>query len=914
MAPKKKSMEREKQRQTHSPSKNVTINVTVEGDNQSSRPSQKIDDHSRRTMAAPIMRTPVQDQPDEGVKEKLASAIQNLDMANDRATQLGIQLPARLQTIPGNVLDVKNSADIQALTLYVENMTREIGRLIQAKSTASTATTSTTTSTFVPPARTFVPPASTFVPPATSNFYTPYTPSYTPPYIPPPPPYTGYVPPTTAQQGVTGGTAYVPPVTKGAPTSAEAGGMRRKVDYERIGDALRDQTVVRAQLAIQEGDLPVLMRALIEVNQAIDVLNMYMVREQSPAVDKQLFAQVEELQIYVNQLTQVIATKQAEEKAAQSATSSGGGGAGAPPPKGQESTQPPASDLVSKFNKLSLTFQRDVNTTDKEALLMLRSRVADLISQARDENNQTIFQSVVGYDDLIVEKLSMIPDQPPGTTPPTVTPPPDDITLVNRKQQLQGYLAAKPPTTRQRSAVADTIISNEIQQKISLIDAALANPNRTSNNGALDFVSLDNTFGNWAPIRALNILKKGPSNRLDKVELKDAGNSLYNLVVNDVEQMTGPNNDVEVFFTSAGELANPGDIKKTPPPSTEPPSTQPPATSTPVVANEFVPFLQTEKRVLESYLASKPSTSAPRSIQADSVITTRISNKLNLINMAAQKTDLTDDEFDVAMTNIPINIIRSWPVTRALGILRGETLKPGRRDTVELRLAETQAGEPQKYKLFYNQQELRGPNNEEVFFTQDGEIYTEQVTPPPISEATRKKQDLLNQIYTTGNPLITEVARVLKNQIEADDGGGTMLDRANLSFPAAYAAISVGVNDQRQVKTVQLVPMDMTSFGGSSDQAYNLLVDGVLYKEAGSTKMFNKYGEHYSGVDYGGGYIPVINYPYNPNWQTKYAMGKMSIEGAGKTGVSTGGGAFFGGKAKTAEELAQAIFGNPENP
>jgi hypothetical protein len=93
--------------------------------------------------------------------------------------------------------------------------------------------------------------------------------------------------------------------------------------------------------------------------------------------------------------------------------------------------------------------------------------------------------------------------------------------------------------------------------------------------------------------------------------------------------------------------------------------------------------------VLEGYLASRPSTNRPRSIQADSVITTRINNKLNLINMALQKPDLTAEEFDVAMARIPINNIKSWPATRALVILKGEELKPGLYDKVGLQPVDT---------------------------------------------------------------------------------------------------------------------------------------------------------------------------------------------------------------------------------
>jgi len=158
----------------------------------------------------------------------------------------------------------------------------------------------------------------------------------------------------------------------------------------------------------------------------------------------------------------------------------------------------PASDLVSKFNKLSLTFQKDVNTTDKEELLLLRSRVADLITQARDEDNQTIFQKVVGYDDLIVEKLSMIPDQPTApvpkpedefteTTPVTPEPEPAPVTPQptaggrrptdpsqisdTRRGQLLGYRNSLYYTQRQDIDSIVNILNNEIESALNNANA-----------------------------------------------------------------------------------------------------------------------------------------------------------------------------------------------------------------------------------------------------------------------------------------------------------------------------------------------------------------------------------------------------------------------------------------------------------
>ena len=143
----------------------------------------------------------------------------------------------------------------------------------------------------------------------------------------------------------------------------------------------------------------------------------------------------------------------------------------------------------------------------------------------------------------------------------------------------------------------------------------------------------------------------------------------------------------------------------------------------------------------------------------------------------------------------------------------------------------------------------------------------ENVEPPNIIPQVSKSQSL----YTTDNPTTTIVAQVLKAQIEA--GGDTMIDRADGNLPAAYAAIAIGINDQRQIKNVRLVPGSRITLGGNSDQPYELMVDGVRIKG----HLFNRFGEKYSNVDYQGNYAPIVNYPYNPAWEMKSAMGGLEI-------------------------------------
>jgi hypothetical protein len=700
---KKKSMQRgsgNSSTNSHHPKKTVNVSIVVEGDNQSNENSlsQKQDIKYQQPLQTP---TQVGEKPDEGLKEQLARSIKKLDLANDLATQKNVVLPSVLQTIPKSILDVKSSNDIRNLISHIENMVLEINKLL-----ATPQTITSTPSTFTPTPST----PQTFTP-TFSNTPNPFR------YAQQPPGYTPYVPPPSyvAPVGTGPPPAYKPPTpavdTKtnisDIPINPAGGGRRILQDYERQGDVLRDQTIIDVQSAIQRGDLPVLQNAYRELIQAENTLNQYIALEPRADVDQQIRAQIMDLDTYKNQLQTAI-TK-AQQPPAQ------------PPPQVTPIVEP-VSDLVSKFNTLNSTFTNDVNTNDQEKLLILRTRVADLITQARDEDNTTIFQTLVGYDDMILEKLSMIPDQQPATPSP-VEPAPQ------------------------------------------------------------------------------------------------------------------------------------------PPSPVQPPATPPPVE--PTDSNEFVPYLEAEKRILEGYLSSKPSTTRPRSIQADSVITTRINNKINLINTAIQKRDLTDDEFDTAMARIPINNIKSWVPTRALVILKGESLKPGLNDTVELRMVDTPEGVTQLYKLYYNGTELTGLNKTETFFTRDGEVYSKQDITPPASGTNTDRQAKLNGLYTTGNPTTTEVAKVLKSQIENDTGSGTILDRANMNYPAAYAAIAVGVNDQRTVRTVALRPIDMTSFGGNSDQAFSLIVDGGVFKKDGQTQMFNRFGEKYTGVDYSGGYNPVLQYPYS---------------------------------------------------
>jgi hypothetical protein len=182
---KKKSMQRENQNSStisHRPKKTVNVNVVVHGDNQSNESSlsQKQDN---RVYQEPIPTLSPSDdlslgKPDEGLKEQLARSIQNLDIANDLASQKNIVLPTTLQNIPKSILDVKSSNDIRNLIKHIDNMVLEINKLTSPRVVPSVVPTATQ----APQA----PQASQAVP----TFNNPPNPFR---YAQPPPQYTPYV-------------------------------------------------------------------------------------------------------------------------------------------------------------------------------------------------------------------------------------------------------------------------------------------------------------------------------------------------------------------------------------------------------------------------------------------------------------------------------------------------------------------------------------------------------------------------------------------------------------------------------------------------------------------------------------------------------------------------------------------------
>jgi hypothetical protein len=175
-------------------------------------------------------------------------------------------------------------------------------------------------------------------------------------------------------------------------------------------------------------------------------------------------------------------------------------------------------------------------------------------------------------------------------------------------------------------------------------------------------------------------------------------------------------------------------------------------------------------------------------------------------------------------------------------------------------------------------------------------------------------QNLINQLYVTGNAYTAEVAKVLKTQLDYRDDNN-MITKVNGNLPLAYALVGMGVNDPSKFSTAEFLTTDMTSFQGGADQAYAAKVDGAYVTHAefpNQPAYFNRLGEHYTGIDMDGGYTPVINYPYNPDSTTKYAMGGMTILAPENTGVSSGGG-FAGvkGKSEMVEHVIEAALPRP---
>ena len=325
--------------------------------------------------------------------------------------------------------------------------------------------------------------------------------------------------------------------------------------------------------------------------------------------------------------------------------------------------------------------------------------------------------------------------------------------------------------------------------------------------------------------------------------------------------------------------------------------------------------------------------STGRSPGAEVFLKKQIDDKIKILEIAKNKPDLDYQEMDFAINQrVDFDLSNGlYPPVKALRIIRKD-IKLGSEDLVTLKKTDKfPQSASEIFKVYINDREIKGTDTTgtpkfERNFNVNGDLMTSAdlqadssgpdaivpETPIPVS----KTQKLKNQLYITENPATTDVARVLNTQLNNIDNNiatFSIIDRADGNIATAYAAIVMGYNDQRIIKKIRLVPADMTSFGGDSDPAFRLVIDGELIKKNGIEVWFNRFGEIYTGVDYEGGYNPVINYPYNPDWGAmKYRMGKTQIEGPGKTGVGTGGGAFFGGKAKAVKEFIETIIPHPE--
>ena len=368
---KKKSMQRTKpvveSSVSNKPHKNVSINITLEGDNQAldNNLSQTQDIKYQQPIPKPDV---VQEKPDEGLKEQLADAIRRLDEANDMATRQGIRLPNRLQSIPQNILDVKNSQDIRTLISYIVNMINQIFKLIGVKPTPTPIPAGVKpTPTPIPTA---VKPTPTPIPSAVKPTPTPIPSAVKPPPIPagvkqPPPPYQKQDP-------------FPPP------------------DYERKGDTLRDITVRNAQLALQRGDLPVLQKALKEVIQAQSTLSQYIVLEPRDDYDALIKAQILDLDTYKNQLE--IAIKKAKTPPV-------------PPPVPSGKVTPPPEEKEEKVYKNE--YGKFIDFKINKLMNLLASKPVTNRAQSinADRVIQTRINSAVKNLNLALEKPDLTTDE-----------------------------------------------------------------------------------------------------------------------------------------------------------------------------------------------------------------------------------------------------------------------------------------------------------------------------------------------------------------------------------------------------------------------------------------------------------------------------------------------------------------------
>ena len=249
----------------------------------------------------------------------------------------------------------------------------------------------------------------------------------------------------------------------------------------------------------------------------------------------------------------------------------------------QPPTQPPTQDLQTKFNELQKIYNKDIQSSDKDTLLLLRTRVADLIREARDKNNENLFNQLVSLNDNIVEKLEAL--DKPISIPTSI----DKTVISQRINTLNSYKNNILGTGRHPQAIK--LIEKQINDVLEKLNLAFNKQDLTQeefNNVISLYTDLDITQGVFPPVKALRIIrpaiKLAKTDSLKLVEFYNANlppnsSKQYKLYLNDDEvkstDSTGTTRYERVFNVN-GDLYGRADLEG----STEGPSAIIPETPT----------------------------------------------------------------------------------------------------------------------------------------------------------------------------------------------------------------------------------------------------------------------------------------------------------------------------------------------
>ena len=791
---KKKSMQRSKpslkSSVSNKPHKNVSINITVEGDNQAldNKLSQKQDIKYQQPIQQPKT---IQEKPDEGLKEQLADAIRRLDQVNDMATKQGIDLPNRLQVIPQNILDVRSSQDIRTLISYILNMISQIQKMTTAQQVRTpTLIPQAGPSTFQPSQQVRTPTLKPQAGPSTFQ-----------------PSQQGRTPSLTQQQGQS---EFQPPEQGESPSLIE--GQEQTESQAPTQATIQDLNAY--QKSLEEYFSSPSEETLQNLSSAVKPLN------NDPNFDAVFTTQSFFQSKGVNALTNFLKNR---------------------------------GMLASDAQQMS--------KSDKIANILNTLKENDILAQPTTGGGDPPIRRSDGSRGLLSTPISQV--------------------IQNNQRRKLGL----PDYERQGDALRDLTVQNA-QVALQRGDLPVLNKALTgviqAQNTLSQYILLEPRNDYDAMIRTqildLDTYKDKLETAIKEVQTRQA------------QQQPAPDDkpgDEVIPIDDKPSDDKPSDDK----PSDDKPSDDKPSDDKPgdevipieeEYKNKFGKFIDFKINRLRSFQA--PQTTRQQSINADKIIKSRINTALQTLNLALEKPDLTVDEFDTAMTPLPIDVIGSWGPTRALVILKGESMIPSRYDKVELRPVPTPEGSRQLYKLFFNGTELTKESTE-IFFTENGDLFTQQdIDGPPETEpepepdmpiSIERKNQLSRWRYNLYSTPYTprDIVDYINYEISKaflDPNEVILLDRSNGNITGSIAYLNLPVKPvgQDDIFSLTLAPKDDRS------PIFNLRINGELAIDDRERipYEFNDVGDLYNESidDYMNFIQPVLTFPFRPTSEDEY--------------------------------------------